>query len=413
MEDIRRDWNNIGWLRDAVTNASTKTFGRFADAKREQLTLMTTITAYSYAVKLLFEVVNMLTLLNANSVEPLMRVYEEFADIMKKQAEDKCKLSDADENDMRGEVVKEYDPRQVRETVLGFLKNQENQRQHAASLRADIVKAVGAANASFSTLAKKMNLSTLQEVTLKVCIEQSRAELNEYSKKNANMRLVNVNILDKLRNSDCSTPEKRKRFVKEIYNAAQSFLTFNGSEEGKGSPETAANHQKINRKGSYMMNTDMKKHVVHLLDTYHKRARQIAVLRYELSDPVKITEEEMIDTLQFAHREDAGHTEGHISNKTPYIALNYREKAGLLNDETLSEIAAELMDLEQEQARLEYYISLLEPRQERVLRRTCFEKAAQEAVAEELGVTVRRVQDIKAQAVSELAEMYGLTAGRK
>ena len=54
-----------------------------------------------------------------------------------------------------------------------------------------------------------------------------------------------------------------------------------------------------------MMNTDMKKHVVHLLDTYHKRARQIAVLRYELSDPVKITEEEMIDTLQFAHREGA------------------------------------------------------------------------------------------------------------
>ena len=245
LEDIRRDWNNIGWLRDAVTNASTKTFGRFADAKREQLTLMTTITAYGYAVKLLSEVVNMLTLLNSNSVEPLMRVYEEFADSMKKQAEDKCKLSDAEENDMKGEVVKEYDPRQVRDTVQGFLKNQENQKKHAASLRADIVEAVGAANASFSALAKKMNLTALQEVTLKACIEQSRAELNEYSKKNANLRLVNVNILDKLRNSDCSTPEKRKRFVKEIYNAAQSFLTFNGSEEGKGSPETAANHQKI------------------------------------------------------------------------------------------------------------------------------------------------------------------------
>lgn len=162
-----------------------------------------------------------------------------------------------------------------------------------------------------------------------------------------------------------------------------------------------------------MMNTDMKKRVVQLLDTYHKRARQIAVLRYELSAPVKITEEEMIDTLQFAHQEGTGRTEGHISNKTPYIALNYREKAGLLNAEVLSEISLELMELEKEQQRLEYYISLLEPRQEQVLRRTCFEKAAQEAVAEELGVTVRRVQDIKAQAISELAEMYGLITGRK
>ena len=162
-----------------------------------------------------------------------------------------------------------------------------------------------------------------------------------------------------------------------------------------------------------MMNAEMKKHVVQLLDTYHKRARQIAVLRYELSAPVKITEEEMIDALQFAHQEGAGHTEGHISNKTPYIALNYREKVSLLNAEALSEISAELMELEKEQQRLEYYISLLEPRQEQVLRRTCFEKAAQETVAEELGVTVRRVQDIKAQAISELAAMYGLITGQK
>lgn len=95
------------------------------------------------------------------------------------------------------------------------------------------------------------------------------------------------------------------------------------------------------------------------------------------------------------------------------MARAYREKAGLLNAEVLSEISLELMELEKEQQRLEYYISLLEPRQEQVLRRTCFEKAAQEAVAEELGVTVRRVQDIKAQAISELAEMYGLITGRK
>lgn len=162
-----------------------------------------------------------------------------------------------------------------------------------------------------------------------------------------------------------------------------------------------------------MMNADMKKYVVHLLDTYHKRARQIAVLRYELSEPVKITAEEMIDTLQFARHEGSGRSEGHISNKTPYIALNYKEKAGRINAEVLGEISGELLALEQEQARLEYYVSLLESRQERVLRLTCFEKVPQEAVAEELGVTVRRVQDIKAQAISELAEMYSLTEGRK
>ena len=245
LEAIRTDWNNIGWLRDAITNASTKTFGRFADAKREQLTIATTVAAYSYAVKLMSEIINMLTLLNSNCVEPFMKVLADFADNMKKQAEEKCKLSDAEGGSMNSEVVKEYDPKLVRDTVQGFLKNQANQKSYASSLRASIVESMGTTNVGFASLGKKINVSTLQEITLKICIESARKEMDDYSLKNANQRLVNVNILDKLRNTDCSTPDKRKRFVKEIYNAAQSFLPFNGSEEGKGSPETAANHQKM------------------------------------------------------------------------------------------------------------------------------------------------------------------------
>ena len=244
LEDIRHDWNNIGWLKDTMTNASTKTFGRFADAKREQMTVMTGIYAYGYAVKLMSEVMNQLTLLKVNSVEPLMRILSDFNEIMKQQAEDKCKLSDAEGN-MNREVVKEYDPKLVREVVQGFLKNQVNQKAYADSLRAGIIEAVGTSNECFSTLNKKLNVGTLMEITLKNCIENAHKEMDEYSKKNPNQRLVDVNILDKLRATVCSTPDNRKRFVKEIYNAAQSFLTFNGSEEGKGSPETAANHQKL------------------------------------------------------------------------------------------------------------------------------------------------------------------------
>ena len=75
------------------------------------------------------------------------------------------------------------------------------------------------------------------------------------------------------------------------------------------------------------MNTETKKHVVDLLATYRKRARQIAVLRYELSNPAKITEAEMIDTMQFARPEGPGGTAGRISDRTPYIALSYQDQA--------------------------------------------------------------------------------------
>lgn len=245
IKDIRNDWNNIGWLRDVVTNASTKTFGRFVDAKREQLTLMTQVEGYSYAVKLLTELKTMLTLLNLNGVEPFMKTLSEFASTMKNLAEEKCKLSDAEDQNLQGEVVKEYNPKFVRDTVVGFLKNQQNQNNYATALRMRIIEAVGASEVTFSLLGKKVNGSILRSVTIKECIKNARKDMEDYSVKNPNQRLVKVNILDKLRNTECSTPEKMARFTQAIYNAAQSYLTFNGSEEGQGSPETAANHQKM------------------------------------------------------------------------------------------------------------------------------------------------------------------------
>lgn len=245
IKDIRTDWNNIGWLRDAVTNASTRTFGRFVDAKREQLTLMTQVEGYTYAVKLLTEVKTMLTLLNLNSVEPFMKTLSEFAVTMKSLAEEKCKLSDSDNQNLQGEVVKEYDPKFVRNTVVGFLKNQQNQNDYATALRMRIIEAVGATEVTFSLLGKKVNAGVLRTVTIKECFKNARKDMEDYSVKNPNQRLVKVNILDKLRNTECSTPEKMARFTQAIYNAAQSYLTFNGSEEKQGSPETAANHQKM------------------------------------------------------------------------------------------------------------------------------------------------------------------------
>ncbi len=245
IKEIRRDWNDIGWIKDAITNASTKTFGRFADAKREQLTLMTQIEAYTYAVDLLTEIQTMLTLLNMNAIEPFQKLLVDFADAMKKQAEDKCKLSDAEVTNMQGEVIKEYDPKMVRNTVVGFLKNQQKQKEYATGLRMRIIESVSNTDVSFSLLSKKINQSALLSITLKACIDYARRDMEEYSIKNSNQRLVSVNILEKLRNTECSTPEKMKHFLADLYEAAQSFLTFNGSEEGQGSPETAANHQRI------------------------------------------------------------------------------------------------------------------------------------------------------------------------
>ena len=158
------------------------------------------------------------------------------------------------------------------------------------------------------------------------------------------------------------------------------------------------------------MNIEMKKWVINLLEGYHKRAQEIALLRYELAHPSQVTENEVIEAMSYARQEESGRPEGHISNKTLYIALNHQEQAERLNAEVSNEISTKLVQLEREQGKLEYYMSLLEPRQELVLRRSYFERFSQEKVAEELGISVRRVQDIKSQAIENLAGMYGFTA---
>lgn len=154
------------------------------------------------------------------------------------------------------------------------------------------------------------------------------------------------------------------------------------------------------------MSAEMKKYVKELLETYHDRERMIAVLRYELEHPGKISGAEQIEAMTYGHGDGIGGTKGHISNKTLYIALNYEEQTERLNATATKEIAEELFDLEQRQKKLLYYIALLGKRQADVLRLIYIEKLSTKEVVERYGLTYRTIDRIKKEAVESLAEMY-------
>lgn len=73
------------------------------------------------------------------------------------------------------------------------------------------------------------------------------------------------------------------------------------------------------------MDTDMKAHVISLLETYSKRERQIDLLHYEMQHGARVSPEEMI---------------------------NYQERMDRMNAESMNEIAERLLELEAEQARM-------------------------------------------------------------
>lgn len=157
------------------------------------------------------------------------------------------------------------------------------------------------------------------------------------------------------------------------------------------------------------MNKEIRAHILQLLEGYPERERKIALLRYELEHAGQISKNEMIETMALGHSDGNGHSDGRISDKTLYIALNYQIKSDKLNGEVKETIVTQLVDLEQTQSRLKYYVSLLEKRQAEVLRLGYFDGLPWEDVAPKVGVALRTVRKIKDRAIDELAAMYAFT----
>ena len=93
------------------------------------------------------------------------------------------------------------------------------------------------------------------------------------------------------------------------------------------------------------MSAEMIKKVENLLKSYREREWKIAVLQHKMKNPVRVTETEVAEAMNYAHGDGQEHTPGRVSNKTLYIALNYKEQA----------------------ERLKLYISLIDKREAEVL----------------------------------------------
>lgn len=156
------------------------------------------------------------------------------------------------------------------------------------------------------------------------------------------------------------------------------------------------------------MSTNVKTYVIDLLESWPKRERNIALLHYELDHVMQASQNEMIEAMALGHGDSRGFHDGRVSDKTLYIALNYQNKVDRMNADAKEDVVVQLVKLEQEQKRLEYYLSFLEDRQIEVLRLYYYEKLSKEKVAESMNLSVRTVHTLKSRALAALTEMYQL-----
>ncbi len=103
--------------------------------------------------------------------------------------------------------------------------------------------------------------------------------------------------------------------------------------------------------------------------------------------------------------------EWNVSNKTLYIAMNYQAERAKLNSDMTDGIVERLISLENEMNRLRYYVSLLEPRFESIIRLYYFERSLRDEIADMLSCSVRTAQAFRKQAVEKIIETYRFVQG--
>ena len=159
------------------------------------------------------------------------------------------------------------------------------------------------------------------------------------------------------------------------------------------------------------MNMEIRNQVIERLKSYPELVQKRDILRYELEHPTVVSDDEMLEAMNFLKGE-GGIPLGGISNKTLYIAMNYHDAAERVNSEARNDLVKRLLPLENEIGRIEYYVKMLSPREQCVIRKHYFEGKQQQEIAAELSVTAWTVRRYRDQAVDKLTEMYAFAEGK-
>ncbi|PXV65009.1 tubulin-like protein [Dysgonomonas alginatilytica] len=228
------EWNNIGWLRDAITNASSKIFASYKTVKCEFYSVQTRIEGYRYASELLMSVQNELVQMQ-NNVMAFHAMLTEMLNRVDIQVEAKCKPKSKEANG-DAKIVKKYDPELVRETTKRFVTDEQQQKHNASQIRGELVKLLGEdGKRSFSSLFEKLDLNSMEDLFIKVCLTNASAMMNDLATADPTQKMLNVNILEKIK-QEYNSDDRLEDFVRDLVRSAQCYLQFNNEEIAKVLP---------------------------------------------------------------------------------------------------------------------------------------------------------------------------------
>jgi len=200
-------------------------FASYKTAKCNYYITATRIEAYLYGISLLQEIIIELN----NMIEGIKAFKGELGAILDnvvRQAGTKCQKNAVQDD----AIIKKYDPEAVQQLVKQYAINQDYQSSNAAEIRNRMVAGLGEdGERTFANLYASTDYDTATDIILDICTKNARAAMEETAQNDPLMRMVGVNILDKLKN-ELNTDEKLEKFVRQVKNYAMSYVEFNPTE---------------------------------------------------------------------------------------------------------------------------------------------------------------------------------------
>lgn len=221
IKAANKEWDNIGWLRDAITGASKKVLSAYKTATCEFYTAATWIEAYGFATVLLQSVIEQFTKM-LDSIGSYRKMLNTILEEVTKQAGSKCRAEETD--DM---TLKKYDHDMVAKFTKERVTDHDEQKSNAGSIRQKLVEMLGEeGERSFASLLEHADLDTTVDVITDVCQRNAESAMVNTAAEDATRKLVGVNILEKIK-QEYNTEEKLQAFVQSLVNSSKTFLQYN------------------------------------------------------------------------------------------------------------------------------------------------------------------------------------------
>lgn len=225
MKFEKSEYDNVSWLKDALTGASGKILGRYQDAIVGYYTTATRIEAYDFAKAQLSEVVIHLGKL-LEGVKSFKKTVNDINQEVTNQAASKCKTNETQDDSN----IKKYDPEKVRTIVRQYTSNQDYQKKASLEVRNNLIAQLGEdGERSFANLFSKVDMDATSDIILDICTNHAVEAMQETAQNDPLSKMVGVNILEKLK-QELNTEEKLEAFVKSLEAASQPYIQFNDTE---------------------------------------------------------------------------------------------------------------------------------------------------------------------------------------